>query len=81
MTRQEHKDCFATMLPDGSGNEFRASSAAKVFAWESIPSGGLAAPERRFKVDIDEWDDCPSCEESDSCYRLCLARLSLSAAV
>lgn len=49
MTRHKHKDCFAMMFPEGPGNEFRASSAGKAFAWASIPSGGLAAPERQVK--------------------------------
>ena len=81
MTQLKHRDCFATMLPEGSENMARTSSAGKALAWESTPSGGLAAPGRRVLVDMDAWDDCRSCDEFESCYRLCMAKLSLAAAI
>lgn len=81
MTPQGHKDCFARMLPEISASELRASSEGKALAWKSTPSGGLAAPRRTVEIKIEEWDDCRSCNEFDSCYRLSMAKLSLEAAV
>ena len=81
MTPQEHRDCFAKMLPDAPGNEMLESSAGKAFAWTSKPSGGLAAPDRMIELDIGAWDECRNCQEFDSCYHLSMARLSLATAV
>ena len=81
MTRQEHRDCFAKMLPYPTGNKVLASSAGKAFAWTSKPSGGLAAPDKAIEVDIDAWDECRNCQEFDSCYHLSMAKLSLATAV
>ena len=81
MTRQERKHCFANMFPVARGVESRASGAGKTLSRESIPSGGLAAPDRRITVNMNEWEDCRSCGEFDSCYRLSMAKLSLAGAL
>ena len=80
MTRQDHRDCFARMLPDIPGDEMLASSAGKAFTWTSKPSGGLAAPDKKIDFDLGAWDECRACEEFDSCYHLSMAKLSLAAA-
>lgn len=81
MTQLKHRDCFAKMFPRVPGIEMRESSAGKALAWESIPSGGLAAPEKKIEVNLDAWADCRSCDEFDSCYRLSMAEFTLAAAL
>lgn len=52
----------------------------KVFGFE-LDSIGLARSDRSVAVDIEEWDDCLECPEFDHCYKLCMAKLALEAAV
>ncbi|MEE9596298.1 MAG: hypothetical protein V3V96_05925 [Acidiferrobacterales bacterium] len=52
----------------------------KVFSFE-LDSMGLARSDRLVKADTTEWDDCLECPEFDHCYKLCMAKLALSAAI
>jgi hypothetical protein len=61
---------------------FNANQAmqGKVFSFE-LDSIGLARSDRQVKANITEWDDCLDCPEFDHCYKLCMAKLALEAAV
>jgi hypothetical protein len=37
--------------------------------------------DRQIEVNQAEWDDCLRCPEFDHCYKLCLAKLNLEAAI
>ena len=37
--------------------------------------------DRSIEADIEQWDDCQQCPEFDSCYKLCLAKVTLESAV
>jgi hypothetical protein len=53
----------------------------KVFAVRETPSGGVAAPDRTVEIDVEEWDDCQRCSEFESCYKLCLGKVTLESAI
>jgi hypothetical protein len=65
------------MLParaDGPpGTTFRGK-AVSLTVLASPPSG---QPDRQVDVNTEQWDDCLTCREFDSCYMLCSARLAL----
>jgi len=42
---------------------------------------GLARSDRQVQADIAEWDDCLECPEFVHCYKFCMAKLTLEAAV
>lgn len=52
----------------------------KVFGFE-LDTTGLARSDRKVIANIEEWDDCLDCPEFDHCYRYCMARLTLEAAI
>ena len=77
MNKSEHKTCYGTIFPDVPRFQDSGLSGGKVFGVRITSSGGLAGPARDAELDVDEWDDCQQCEEFESCYKLCLAKLSL----
>lgn len=81
MSEIEHKKCFGVMFPDSLHLGDQASFKGKVFWVRETPSGGLAGPNRTVEVDVEEWDDCQRCSEFASCYKLCLAKVTLGFAI
>jgi hypothetical protein len=80
MTAQEHRDCFGTMFPDDLHLKDNRPNKGKVFTvWMKQVEGGVVSPrtDRIIETDIEQWDDCQQCPEFDSCYKLCLARVTL----
>ena len=77
---REHKPCYGTMFHDTLRFETNQAMKGKVFSFE-IDAIGLAHSARLVKADIKEWDDCLECPEFDHCYKLCMAKLTLGAAV
>jgi hypothetical protein len=41
----------------------------------------LARSDHLVKADISEWDDCLKCPEFEHCYKFCMAKLALGAAI
>ena len=84
MSQTEHKECFGTMFPDDLHLQVNKPNRGKVFtvSMEEI-TGGIVHPrtDRSIKADIEEWDDCQKCPEFDSCYKLCLAKVTLESAI
>ena len=76
----DHKSCYGTMFHDALHFSVNRPMSGKVFSFE-IESEGLARTDRRVSADLVEWDDCLECPEFNSCYRLCIAKLLLQAAV
>ena len=76
----EHKACHGTMFHDTLHFDINKEMKGKVFSFE-IGSIGLARSDRQVKANISEWDDCLSCPEFDHCYKLCMAKLALEAAI
>jgi hypothetical protein len=69
--------CYGMIFPDVPRFQDSGPSKGKVFSVRTTPSGGLAGPAEDVELDVDEWDDCQQCEEFESCYKLCLAKMSL----
>ena len=76
----EHKACYGTMFHDALHYATNKEMKGKVFSFE-LDSRGLARSDRLVKADIAEWDDCLACPEFDHCYKLCMAKLTLEAAI
>lgn len=77
---KEHKPCYGTMFHDALHFSANESMKGKVFSFR-LESIGLARSDRNVIADIEEWDDCMDCEEFDHCYRFCIAKLLLQAAI
>ena len=84
MNQTQHKECFGTMFPDDLHLKVNEPNKGKVFTvWMKEFTGGVIRhrSDRSIKTDIEEWDDCQKCPEFDSCYKLCLAKVTLESAV
>ena len=77
---KEHKPCYGTMFHDTLHFAANEVMKGKVFSFE-LDTAGLARSDRRVMAKIEEWDDCLECPEFDHCYRYCMARLTLEAAI
>ena len=80
MTARDHKSCYGTMFHETLHFRENVPMRGKVFSFE-LDRTGLVRSSRRFEADMTEWDDCLDCEEFDHCYRFCMAKLALQAAI
>ena len=71
------------MFPDDLHIRNNVESIGKVFTVLLESSGGIKInrTDRSIKIDVDEWDDCRQCPEFDSCYKLCVARVTLESTI
>jgi hypothetical protein len=76
----EHKHCYGTMFHDSLRFEANDNMQGKVFSFE-VDNAGLARSQRSIQTNIAEWDDCIACPEFVHCYKLCMAKLALEAAI
>ncbi|MDB4111811.1 hypothetical protein N9571_04575 [Yoonia sp.] len=76
----QHKHCYGTMFHDSLHFEMNDKMQGKVFAFE-LDTAGLARSQKSVQTDIAEWDDCVACPEFAHCYKLCMAKLALEAAI
>ncbi|MDC1399686.1 hypothetical protein N8306_04125 [Yoonia sp.] len=76
----QHKHCYGTMFHDCLHFEMNDKMQGKVFAFE-LDTAGLARSQKSVQTDIAEWDDCVACPEFAHCYKLCMAKLALEAAI
>ena len=81
MNDQQHKECFGTMFPDDLHLRNNVPNKGKVFTSRVELVGGIMHGDRSIAANIQEWDDCRACPEFESCYRLCLAKVTLEAAI
>jgi len=84
MSQSQHKDCFGKMFPDDLHLRINKTNKGKVFAVQLEQLEGAILPvrtDRSIKADIEQWDDCQQCPEFDSCYKLCLAKVTLESAI
>ena len=81
MNKNLRKECFGQMFPDDLHLRDDRDNRGKVFIVRLERVGGLIRGNRSVAVDIDEWDDCQKCPEFESCYKLCLARVTLESAI
>ncbi len=81
MTQSSHKDCYGTMFPSILTRDAEKLISGKVFAYELIRAGGFLVSHRKVAVNMAEWDDCLRCPEFDHCYKLCMGRFALEAAI
>ena len=68
------------MFHDTLHFETNQQMKGKAFSFE-LRSMGLARSDRLAKANISEWGACLACPEFDHCYKLCLAKLTLEAAI
>ena len=76
----QHKHCYGTMFHDSLHFEMNDKMQGKVFAFE-LDTAGLVRSQKSVQTDIAEWDDCVACPEFAHCYKLCMAKLALEAAI
>jgi len=76
----EHKTCCGTMFHDALHYTTNREMKGKVFSFE-LDSHGLTRSNRLVRADMSEWDDCLACAEFDHCYKRCMAKLTLEAAI
>ena len=83
MAPTQHKECYGTMFPDALHFRENEPQRGKVFMFELDRTVGMgsARTDRRFSADIEEWDDCLKCPEFEHCYKLCIGKLTLEAAI
>jgi hypothetical protein len=81
MSADDHKPCFGTIFPDTlhAGND--RWIAGKAFSFRLVTAGGMLRSGREVQVNRAEWDDCSRCEEFENCYKFCLGKLALEAAI
>lgn len=81
MSNQEHKICFGKMFPDDLHLRNNQANKGKVFTvWVELV-GLMSRGDRKIEADIEQWDDCQRCPEFESCYKLCLAKVTLESVV
>ncbi len=76
----EHKSCYGTMFHDSLHISLNDNMQGKVFSFE-LDTAGLSQTQKSVFADINEWDDCLACHEFNHCYKLCMAKLQLEAAI
>ncbi len=84
MSQSQHKDCFGTMFPDNLHLRNNQQNKGKVFSVRLSQLEGSVLPvrsDRSIKTDKEQWDECKACPEFDSCYKLCLAKVTLESAI
>ena len=83
MSNVDHKECFGKMFPDDLHLKHNTPNEGKVFTVQLDTTGGIIAKsiDRSVTVDVDQWDDCQQCPEFESCYKLCIARVTLESAI
>jgi hypothetical protein len=84
MSQAQHKECFGKMFPDDLHLRSNQPNKGKVFTvWMGQLQGAVlpVRTDRSIEADIEQWDDCQQCPEFDSCYKLCLAKVTLESAV
>ena len=83
MSETQHKDCYGTMFPDALHFRTNEPQVGKVFMYELEGTVGMGAgrSSRKFAANTEEWDDCVKCPEFEHCYKLCIGKLTLEAAI
>jgi len=81
MRQDDHNTCYGTMFPSLLPPEADRLVSGKVFSYELSRAGGTFVSHRSFATNMAEWDDCLKCPKFDHCYKLCLGRFSLEAAI
>jgi len=76
----KHKACYGTMFHDTLHFKTNKEMKGKVFSFE-LDAVGLGRSDRLVEADISEWDDCLDCPEFKHCYKFCMAKLALGAAI
>ena len=80
MSKRDHKACYGTMFHETLHFSENTPMRGKVFSFE-LDRAGLGRSGRSIDANISEWDDCLDCEEFEHCYRFCMAKLLLQAAI
>lgn len=73
------KDCFGTIYPDLAQFRFGKELPGKVFRLK-IDTLGPGHRDRQLQVDMEQWQQCQSCELFRSCYDLSTAKLMMQRA-
>ena len=81
MSDKRHKECYGTMFPDTLHFTTNHPIRGKVFSYELDNVGGYMRGDRRTSMDIEQWDDCLKCPEFEHCYKSCMAKVALQAAI
>ena len=76
----KHKSCYGTMFHETLHFAENKEMKGKVFSFE-LDGVGLGRSSRSIDANIAEWDDCLACPEFDHCYKLCMAKMALEAAI
>lgn len=75
-----HKDCYGQMFPNEADLQSDQDAKGKVFS-SHVKKKGLSIPEKTAHVNIEEWDDCLTCSEFDSCYKMSTGKMAILNAI
>ena len=84
MNQSEQKACFGTMFPDDLHLKTNKPNKGKVFTVWMKQQAGTMLPvhsDRTIETDIEQWLDCQQCPVFESCYKLCVAKVTLESAI
>lgn len=78
MNTQQHPECFGEMFPDGLRLQANQPNRGKVFTVQLTKPAGLypGFAHRSIETDLEQWDECQQCPDFESCYKLCMAKVS-----
>jgi len=74
-------ECFGGMFPNVLDLPSDQNVAGKVFTVRLEKAGGLMRSGRKITVDEHAWKECQTCPAFDECYKFCMAKMALSAAI
>jgi len=71
------------MFPDDLHLKHNAPNKGKVFTVCLKTAGGVMplSTNRSIETNVEEGDDCQQCQEFDSCYKLCVAKVTVESAI
>jgi len=76
-----HKSCYGKMFPSILAVRVGNTEHGKAFSISLDSSTGMFVTDQNIDVDMEQWDDCLTCEEFEHCGKLAQAKLSLEIAV
>ncbi len=84
MSQPQYQDCFGTMFPDDLHLQINQPNKGKVFTIWLRQLEGSVLPirsERSIETDFQQWEQCRECPVFESCYKLCVAKVTLESAI
>lgn len=78
---EKSHECFGTMFPDVLHLPSDKPVSGKVFTVLLERAGGMLRSNRSIEADEEAWNECVQCEQFDTCYKFCMAKMTLASAI